>query len=219
MRIATWNVERLKHKSSLKEIQRICEDIEADILVLTETDARLQPNYRCACHTPLLYESQPDYYKSTENRVSIFTKYPCISGYTTFDARTALCIELKTEQGPLIVYGTIMGVYGNRHPSFKQDLVEQVKDINRLAGTGKPICIIGDYNLSFSDNWYYTGFGRNTVLQSCRENHLRLLTAEAANCIDHVAISGSFIGSSSIEIREWNLEKRLSDHKGIMVSW
>jgi len=44
MRIATWNVERLKHKSSLEEMRRLCEDSQADILVLTETDARLHPN-------------------------------------------------------------------------------------------------------------------------------------------------------------------------------
>jgi Exonuclease III len=57
MKIATWNVERLKHKASLEEIRRLCEDCQADILVLTETDARLHPNYRSACHTPLSMNS------------------------------------------------------------------------------------------------------------------------------------------------------------------
>ena len=217
MKIATWNVERLKHKASLEEIRRLCEDCQADILVLTETDARLHPNYRNACHTPLLYEQQPDYYKPTENRVSIFSNYPCIASYTTYDARTALCVELETECGALIVYGTIMGIYGNRHPNFKQDLSEQVKDFKRLADKGKPLCVVGDYNLSFCDKWYYTTFGRETVLQSFHENRLRLLTAETAECIDHIAISEDFVCSSSIEISEWNMEKRLSDHKGIVV--
>ena len=40
MKIATWNVERLKHKRSLNEIISVCEQIQADILVLTETDER-----------------------------------------------------------------------------------------------------------------------------------------------------------------------------------
>ena len=217
MRIATWNVERLKHKASLEEMRRLCEDSQADILVLTETDARLHPNYRSACHTPLLFEKQPDYYKPTENRVSIFTNYPCIASYTTYDARTALCVELETERGSLIVYGTIMGIYGNRHPNFKQDLSEQVKDFKRLADTGKPLCVVGDYNLSFCDKWYYTTFGRETVLQSFRENRLQLLTAKTAECIDHIAISEDFVRGNSIEIHEWNLEKSLSDHKGIVV--
>jgi len=217
MKIATWNVERLKHKASLEEMRRLCEDSQSDILVLTETDARLHPNYRSAFHTPLLYEQQPDYYKPTENRVSIFTNYPCVANYTTYDARTALCVELETERGPLIVYGTIMGIYGNRHPNFKQDLSEQVKDFKRLADTGKPFCVVGDYNLSFSDRWYYTTFGRDTVLESFRKNRLQLLTEETAECIDHIAISEDFVRGSSIEIHEWNLEKRLSDHKGIVV--
>jgi len=146
LKIATWNVERLKHKSSLGEMRRICEEPRADILVLTETDSRLHPAYRCACHTSLLFERQPDYYKPTENRVSIFTNYPCISSHTTYDTRTALCIELETERGNLLVYGTIMGIYGNRHTNFKQDLVEQVKDFKRLSSLGKLLCIIGDYN-------------------------------------------------------------------------
>lgn len=219
MKIATWNVERLKHKSDLSEMKRICEDIRADILVLTETDARLHPDYQCACHTPLLYEQQPDYYKPTENRVSIYTNYRCIATYTTYDPRTALCVELATNNGPLLVYGTIMGIFGNRHPNFKKDLVEQVKDIKRLAGLGKSLCVIGDYNLSFADNWYYTAFGRDTVLQSCRENHLRIITAEVPECIDHIAISEGFITGETVDIQEWNLGKTLSDHKGIVVSW
>ena len=202
----------------MEEIRLICENLRADILVLTETDARLHPNYRCACHTLLLSEEEPVYYNPTENRVSVFTNYPCTAYYTTYDPRTALCVELETERGALLVYGTIIGVFGNRHPGFKRDIVEQVKDYKRLADTGKPLCVIGDYNLSFSDNWYYTGFGRETLIQSFKENHLRLLTAERAKCIDHIAVSEDFIGNCGVEIQEWNLEKKLSDHKGIMVT-
>ena len=84
MKIATWNVERLKHKSSLQEMRGICENLKADILVLTETDMRLHPDYRCAYHTLLLYEQQPDYYNPTENRVSIFTNFPCLASYTIY---------------------------------------------------------------------------------------------------------------------------------------
>ena len=218
MRIATWNVERLRHKASLGKMQSICKDFMADILVLTETDMRLQPDYRCAYHTPLLYEQQPDYYSTTENRVSIFTNYPCLASHTTYDARTALCVELKTERGPLLVYGTIIGIFGNRHPNLKQDLVEQIKDFKRLAASGKPLCIIGDYNLSFADNWYYTTFGRETLLEFFRENHLKLLTAPRLECIDHIAISESLLSDGNIQIQEWNEDKSLSDHKGIIVS-
>ena len=39
MRIATWNVERLKYKTALAEMKRSIGNVDADILVLTETDA------------------------------------------------------------------------------------------------------------------------------------------------------------------------------------
>lgn len=42
MRIATWNIERLKHISRQKEIEQICSDVGADILVLTEADNRVR---------------------------------------------------------------------------------------------------------------------------------------------------------------------------------
>ena len=49
MIIATWNVERLKHKTSLERIKAECELIGADILVLTETDQRLRRSCKIYC--------------------------------------------------------------------------------------------------------------------------------------------------------------------------
>ncbi len=40
MKIATWNVERLKHCASLDKLLQACERVRADILVLTETDTK-----------------------------------------------------------------------------------------------------------------------------------------------------------------------------------
>ena len=42
MRIATWNVERLHSKALLGKIVDECNRINADILVLTETDTASQ---------------------------------------------------------------------------------------------------------------------------------------------------------------------------------
>lgn len=218
MRIATWNVERLKHKTNLKEIQKICEELHADVLVLTETDTRLQPGFQhCVC-TPLLAEVQPDYYRPTENRVTVFTNYEIVATHPTYDARTAICAELETERGSLLVYGTIMGIYGNRHPNFRDDIVKQADDFKRLSALGKPLFVVGDYNLSFSDNYYYTGFGRNTILESFMENQITIVTAEQPECIDHIAVSTSFLQGTSPNVLEWNQEKTLSDHKGISVT-
>ena len=43
MRIATWNIERLKHIAQMDEICALLDKAKADILVLTETDTRICP--------------------------------------------------------------------------------------------------------------------------------------------------------------------------------
>lgn len=100
MRIATWNVERLKHKNKLDMIHEACNAAQADILVLTETDERVAPGYPYCCRTtslkgievPDLYRGEKTFvrYADTENRVSIFTKYHCLKEYVTFDSYTAM---------------------------------------------------------------------------------------------------------------------------------
>lgn len=230
MKIATWNVERLKHRSSLNRILTVIENVQADILVLTETDERIKPNYRYGFYTPKLCYTTSDYhmrgkykdyavaefYKPTENCVSIYSNYPCVQQYETYDKYTALCVELETPAGTLMVYGTIIGILGNRDESFKQDLLLQIKDYERLSKAGN-ICISGDFNCSFADNYYFTNFGRNTLSASFFDNDIYLLTENQLECIDHIAISKNFIDNSKINISEWNLDKSLSDHKGIVT--
>lgn len=99
--------------------------IHADILVLTETDKRLHPDYAFCCETTSLMGDKTIPYAVTENRVSLYTNYPVVRLHQTYDSRTALCAELKTEKGNLLVYGTIIGTLGNRHSSFMEQLHRQ----------------------------------------------------------------------------------------------
>lgn len=91
MKIATWNVERLKHRHSLDEIISVCNNVQADILILTETDLQITPDFQYCFHTPLLAEVDAAFYKATENKVSIFTNYPCVQQHTAYDKYTSLC--------------------------------------------------------------------------------------------------------------------------------
>ena len=218
MKIATWNVERLKHKKALDEILLELAKRKADILVLTETDRQLKPEYRYCFDTPLMAVNQPGFYAPTENRVSIFTNYPCIRQHPTYDENTALCVELETERGNLLVYGTIIGVYGNRHPSFVPDLKQQMKDIDRFSKLGN-LCFCGDFNCSFADNYYFTNAGRDAILTGLQTNRLSLLTKDQPECIDHITVTRDFVRDASVQIEEWNLDRRLSDHKGVAVSF
>lgn len=221
MRIATWNIERLKHKDKLAEIIRFSNVLEADIFVLTETDEQVQLNYPYRYQTPKLSESPLAHqlsaaYKATENRVSIFSNYPCVRQHETCDKYTAICVELATPIGNLLVYGTIIGINGNRHPSFKNDIVRQCEDFKKLASIGS-LCICGDFNCTFSDNYYFTKYGRDTLEQIFVDTKINLLTRNQMECIDHIAISQDFIANGNITVAEWNFDKSLSDHKGTIA--
>lgn len=219
MIIATWNIERLKHKRRLEEIISCCMSVHADILVLTETDTRINLPYSRSFHTSPLTECGNDYYLSTERRVSIYTRYACVHQHQTYDDKTALCVELNTEIGDLLVYGTIIGIHGNRRPSFKRVLDCQLEDYRRLSSLGNGFCICGDYNCSFSDNYYYTKESRRILLETFSDCGIKLLTEGQSECIDHIAVSSYLTEGSNIGVVEWNLDKSLSDHKGIAVSF
>lgn len=219
MKIATWNIERLKHKNQLNQIVDCCMAIDADILVVTESDRRLHLDYKYCHSTPSLGQNKATLYEATENRVSIFTNYPCVRQYPTYDKDTSICVELKTELGNLIVYGTIIGVFGNRHSSFLPDLKNQMADVQRLSNLADGFCICGDFNCSFADNYYFTKIARSQIAEKFYKNDISLLTEKQAECIDHIAVSHSFVKDSKIIIEEWNVDKKLSDHKGISVLW
>lgn len=182
MKIATWNVERLKHKADLDKMLSACQSIAADILVLTETDQRLHPDC-CFCYATPALTLQPISYAHTENRVSIYTNYPCVKRHPTYDADTSICVELETERGNILVYGTIIGIYGNRHPSYMEDLKQQADDILRLSQIGDGLCVCGDFNCSFADNYYFTKAGRTALLEVFEKAGLRLLTKNSLSAL------------------------------------
>jgi endonuclease/exonuclease/phosphatase family metal-dependent hydrolase len=216
MKIANWNIERLKH---LKRLDRITEAIEqqnADILVLTEADTRVElPMY------PYRFETKPleqPYYKPAERRVIVCSTFPIKGNLETYDPKTACCPILETPLGPLAVYGTIIGIHGNRRQTFKDDLAEQVMDFDSISKQ-VPVCIAGDFNMSFSDNYYYTKNGRETLSNCFEQNDLVNLTASLPECIDHIVVSKQFIGEREVKLTEWNLAKSLSDHKGVCAEF
>lgn len=216
MRIATWNIERLKHNKQKEQMLQEIEKINADILILTETDKRVMPDYPYCFQTPPLGEEKEIRYRDTENRVTVFSKYRSTGSYKTHDELSSICVELETENGSLLVYGTIMGIYGNRNESFYPELIKQMEDIKRLTAFGKKLCVVGDYNLSFCDNYYFTDKGRQLVIKTFDECGIDIITKELPQCIDHIAVSKDFFNTIA-DINEWNLDKTLSDHKGSVV--
>jgi endonuclease/exonuclease/phosphatase family metal-dependent hydrolase len=216
LRIATWNVERLKHKQELQRIAHACKRISSDIFVLTETDSALDLGYRF-CWSSLPPVGEIVTYRNTESRVAICTNYEFVRRHETFNERTAICVELSTDCGNLLVYGVVIGIYGNRHKSYIEDLPLISSDIESLAADGKKLCVCGDFNCSFSDNYYYTKAGRIALEDMFTRNGIDLLTRNQPECIDHIAISRGFSGVAAVRVEEWNNDKTLSDHKGIVA--
>ena len=102
--------------------------------------------------------------------------------------------------------------------NFKDDLPKQIADFKRFS-KNKNLCVIGDYNITFSDNYYFTNFGRNELKKSFEENEIENYTQDLKETIDHIAISKKFNGDFKIETTEWNIDKKLSDHKGVSINW
>ena len=223
MKIATWNLERPSKTSKRTEaILAILQALQADILVLTETNdcIDLGPAYH-VFHTAILQDPK---YKVGERRVSIFSKYPLadeIKGFETFNANTAICINLKTPIGELAVYGTIVGIFGNRKPPFKEDLEKQLLDFEAIHRKASHFCIAGDLNISFSDNYYFTHVGRAKLNAAFAQHQMNNCTAKLRHNIDHIVLSEKYVGDRRVVVRYWNETEnkraRLSDHKGVMV--
>ena len=215
MKIATWNLERFnKSKSNNQSIIDCLINTNADILILTETNDIINlGDYYNSFHTSKLEEP---YYNEGERRVSIYTKYDFIEDFKAFRPDTSICVKLKTPLGELAVYGTILGTHGNRNESFAADLDSQIADFDRIAKTNS-LCISGDLNMTFADNYYYTKAGREKLNASFENLNLINLTASIPENIDHIILSKTFVADRQIKVETWNLDKTLSDHIGISV--
>ena len=216
MKIATWNIERLKDLKNLIPVVENIRKIDADILILTEFNNIVElPFYEFKIETQKL-PREPYDYKETERRVAIFSKFPIIKTFKTYDEMTSCCAEIQTNFGNLIVYGTIVGILGYSDKNFKTDLEKQTKDINSLSKLGH-FCYSGDLNTSFSDNYYFTHFGRKSFIECFESNSLNIVTENLKENIDHIVLSENFSKNFKYEIVEWNIDKKLSDHKGICL--
>jgi endonuclease/exonuclease/phosphatase family metal-dependent hydrolase len=221
MKIATWNIERpdTSSKERNSQIIQALKEVNADILILTETNSLISPGEQ---YTPYSSEPLPNLkdsiaYKSGENRTTIWSKYRAITRIETSDSSTSVCVSVETPLGELNIYGTVIGVLGNREKSFLPDLKSQILDWGRICGSGDT-CIAGDFNITFSDNYYFTKDGRAQILDCFAHLKIDNLTSSLSENIDHIAISESFLKTTKYTTQIWNQDKHLSDHKGVCVS-
>ena len=213
MKIATWNLQRLDKRKNQLILEKLAE-INAEILVLTETNSVIQlENYVCISTDLLPKDLDGIKYKVGENRVSILTKYKAATRHKTFDNFTTVCTDIETPFGLLTVYGTIIGVFANRQPRFDNDLYGQLEDYEKIF-QGRQVCIAGDFNVTFSGRAYPSHKARQTQIETFKNFGLTNTTAAIVDNIDHIVFSNDFLKSKQIDIETWNADKKLSDHIG-----
>lgn len=108
LKIATWNLQRPRAgswKNTPKILEKIHE-INADVWVLTETNAAIKPGDD---YTSISSKSIPDYHTQGEACSTIWSRYPAkLLNFPTFDATVAVCAEIISPVGSFIVCGTII---------------------------------------------------------------------------------------------------------------
>lgn len=221
MKIINWNVGR-PTTNKVKSITENLIELNADIVVLTETNCSIDLgssyNYFSTDFIEQDFERQNLIkYKNRERRASIYSKYPILKTYITYDKFTSICVDIDTPLGIITFYATIIGVFGGLNPRFTDDLTSQIQDFEKLL-KGKNAYVIGDYNITTSGRVYPSNIARETCNSVLLNHQLINLTASIPNNVDQISISQQLVQESQLTIETWNLDKKLSDHIGIMVS-
>ena len=217
MRVATWNLDRPKKSKRQLIIDKLIE-INADILILTETNSCIQLDNYISISTELLPKSFDNQkYEVGENRVSILTKYKATTRHKTFDSYTTVCSDIETPFGLLTVYGSIIGVFANRQPRFDNDLKGQLADFEKIF-PGRQVCFAGDLNVTFSGRPWPSNKARQTLVDAFKKYNLTNTTSNIADTVDHIVLSNDFLDNKHLEVETWNADKKLSDHVGHLLT-
>ncbi|GEP51965.1 hypothetical protein FNO01nite_26370 [Flavobacterium noncentrifugens] len=220
MKILSWNVERPNNNPNAVKntfIINLIQEINPDIIFLTETNAAIQfEGYYSHQSTqlPPIHENQS--YKSGENRIAIFSKFPIEKIIATYDSYTAVCCEINSAIGPLILYGSIIGSFGGKDAFFKTDLQQQQSEIENLS-KHQNLIYSGDFNISFSGFPYPA---KNVIYETndfFKANALRNITGGNENSVIHVVVSKALLNGKKIKQEMMEVGTQISDHNLVVV--
>lgn len=190
LRIATWNLERPR-RTSLGKIPFLLERIQAvnaDVWVLTETNTVIDLS---ASHQPIASTPVASLHKSGENWTTIWSRYP-VRPLPTYDPSIAVCGEIDSPAGPLIVYGTVLPYHADRvHTGNAKSWSEHYRVIPLQAAEWRTLrasfpihrfCVAGDLNQSRDGRrwsgrqWYGTAKGRDLLTSELESAGLKCVT-------------------------------------------
>ena len=154
MRIATWNLDHASNSRRPIDAQiEQMRKINADIWVLTETCERvgLHPDgYHCVA--PHRKNKYGKYWSTIWSRLPITQQIDC------YDNETAVCAQITTPLGDVIIYGTIItwmndpGIDPNKNSppwaEHEKSIVDHGADWRSIQDKykGIPFVVMGDFN-------------------------------------------------------------------------
>lgn len=243
IRIATWNLERPRtHKTNkINALKQKMKVVNADIWILTESHVAMSPgeNYRGA-HTEHIESRHTD----GERRSSIWSRFPINQIIETHDPKTAVCVDLQTPEGPVIVYATVIPWTGYPYRSgmefveglktmelHKASIERHGKDWQRIRAEYPDHAFIvgGDFNQHRDGEGSYGARGREPLTQALSASRLSCVTEQDFKAlgilnrrnVDHICLSQRLV-SKVTEVDAWEAGtlpngKRHSDHNGVWL--
>jgi hypothetical protein len=227
MYIITYNIQRLTPFKNLEGIQQLLLLQNADVIILTESDTRFALIGYHIQHSNFAndyeWNGHIGTYKPTERRVSILSKHPFVKQIDTFNNAVALAWCVNVNGKEIVVYGTVLGITGKNDLNFDFHLQKMQADWQVLAKQNN-LCIAGDFNISFADNYYTSDVVRDAMQEFFIKNKLVHVTAGLPKCIDHIVLSSHLLERGSkhtkpINIGTFGEGKLLSDHTGVWVKF
>jgi hypothetical protein len=235
-RIATWNLERPKQNGGVKNQRRLNKiyEINADVWVLTETNAaiELQDDFTSLTSSPC------EWHQSGESLSTIWAKWEVLHPITTFDPHWAVCTEVNSPFGAMIIYGTVItyandkGVSGTaeRWEEHRRLIQRHHEDWSRIQKLYPDhlMCIAGDFNQSRDcSGWYEEKQSVEMLSAALCDLSLVCVTEEnfqkkgfSRSTVDHICLSKSLL-PYMLEVGAWegkNLNgEKMSDHNGVFV--
>jgi exonuclease III len=231
LRIATWNICMFSAKKREHIHQQIMQ-VDADIIVLTETHPEVKlPGYTVCNSKP---------YGRGRIDIGIWTRLPVINILPTYDPESVACIEVATDWGALLVYGTILPYYGYAGSDGKSKgwqehylaVEKQSKDWSMLQAD-KPdaqLCVAGDFNQVRDGSKSDGAKSRMLLDEQLRHNRVVPLTDEnlvvtgklkSRRNIDHICLSEVLSRKMRCVVEAWeNITpsgQNMSDHNGVLV--
>jgi endonuclease/exonuclease/phosphatase family metal-dependent hydrolase len=232
-RIATWNLERPKQNGWTKNQRRLnkIHEINADVWVLTETSQAIdlwsdyEPVESCA-------------HNDSENLSTIWSRWKVLRILPTFDSTWAVCAEIDSPFGAMIIYGTVItyandkGVNGTakRWEEHRRSIQQHYEDWLRIQKLypNHLMCIAGDFNQSRDGSgWYEEKQSVNMLSVVLHDLSLVCVTEQnfqvtglSRSTIDHICLSEHLI-PYKVAVGVWEGTTqgngKMSDHNGVFI--